>query len=173
MSKSFESGYVSCACRDCMEIAIGAPGAFCHECEDAGCEGERECQAAEAYGGEPEEAPAVSAVVEVTGALIRARCEHAGFFVVSEGTQHPALIIERLLEALRALAAGPCRLPLCDAWIDATPEAARSDERHAYWDSDLTTEALTELMVALCEVAPPGFTFANEGPTHRLGFFRC
>jgi hypothetical protein len=32
------SGYTPCACRDCMEIAIGEPGeAYCHECESAGC----------------------------------------------------------------------------------------------------------------------------------------
>jgi len=49
------NGYGPCGCRDCMEIAIGEPGAMCHACEDAGCEGERECLAASAYGGEPEE----------------------------------------------------------------------------------------------------------------------
>ena len=32
------AGYTSCACRDCMEIAIGEPGeAYCGDCEDAGC----------------------------------------------------------------------------------------------------------------------------------------
>ncbi len=42
------SGYCSCACRDCFEIAItdeeGEP-ALCGECEEAGCdiEGESEC----------------------------------------------------------------------------------------------------------------------------------
>lgn len=48
------SGYRPCACRDCMEIAIGEPGAMCHACDDAGCHGERECLAAGAYGGEVE-----------------------------------------------------------------------------------------------------------------------
>jgi hypothetical protein len=48
------TGYRPCACRDCMETAIGEPGAMCHSCEDAGCEGERECLAAGAYGGEVE-----------------------------------------------------------------------------------------------------------------------
>lgn len=41
------SGYKSCACRDCMEIAIGDEGedALCHECEEAGCEAcaDQEC----------------------------------------------------------------------------------------------------------------------------------
>ncbi len=46
------AGYVHCGCRDCMEIAIGEAGALCHHCEDAGCDPERECQAATAYGGE-------------------------------------------------------------------------------------------------------------------------
>lgn len=55
------SGYVSCACRDCMETAIsGDDGpAFCHDCVEAGCpdyqgvEGmSQECQADGAYGGD-------------------------------------------------------------------------------------------------------------------------
>jgi hypothetical protein len=37
------SGYVPCGCRDCFEIAIGEIGAFCHECEEAGCEPDSEC----------------------------------------------------------------------------------------------------------------------------------
>ena len=52
-----QTGYRPCACRDCMEIAIGGRGAMCHECEDAGCNGDRECLAAGAYGGEDEPAP--------------------------------------------------------------------------------------------------------------------
>jgi len=39
-----EVGYQSCACRDCMEIAIGIPGAFCNECEEADCEVDSDCQ---------------------------------------------------------------------------------------------------------------------------------
>lgn len=35
---------VPCGCRDCMEIAVGEPGAFCPECQDAGCEHDAECQ---------------------------------------------------------------------------------------------------------------------------------
>ena len=46
------SGYIPCGCRDCMEIAIGEPGALCWECEEAGCEAgaEGECSAPGAYG---------------------------------------------------------------------------------------------------------------------------
>jgi hypothetical protein len=57
--KKAGSGYRPCACRDCMEIAIGGPGAYCHECVAAGCpdyQGQpgmsQECQAMKAYGGE-------------------------------------------------------------------------------------------------------------------------
>jgi len=40
------NGYTYCACRDCMEIAIGESGkALCHACEDAGCELGSECGA--------------------------------------------------------------------------------------------------------------------------------
>jgi hypothetical protein len=55
------SGYVQCACRDCMEIAISSGGkkrAFCSGCRDAGCpdyQGQpgmsQECQRPDAYGG--------------------------------------------------------------------------------------------------------------------------
>lgn len=43
------SGYVHCKCRDCFEIAIASDdeeesGAFCWECEEAGCEPDSECQ---------------------------------------------------------------------------------------------------------------------------------
>jgi hypothetical protein len=56
------SGYVPCACRDCMETAIAdrsKPLAYCHECEAAGCpdyQGQpgmsQECRAPSAYGGD-------------------------------------------------------------------------------------------------------------------------
>lgn len=39
-----QSGYLPCACRDCMEIAIGLTGAMCHDCEEAGCEPDSECR---------------------------------------------------------------------------------------------------------------------------------
>lgn len=40
------AGYTDCGCRDCFEIAIGVAGeAFCHACEEAGCEKDAECQA--------------------------------------------------------------------------------------------------------------------------------
>jgi hypothetical protein len=49
------SGYVSCACRDCFDIAIASndesePAAMCGDCEDAGCEPDSECQRDDAYG---------------------------------------------------------------------------------------------------------------------------
>ncbi len=50
-----ESGYRDCGCRDCFEIAIGAPGALCHACVTAGCEPDSECQAPGAYGTDEEE----------------------------------------------------------------------------------------------------------------------
>lgn len=56
------TGYRPCACRDCMEIAIGSEGAMCHACVDAGCAGDGECSAPGAYGGELE--PDASEAVE-------------------------------------------------------------------------------------------------------------
>lgn len=60
---SGDSGYRACACRDCMEIAIGEGKrpAYCHACESAGCpdyQGMRgmsqECQVDNAYGEDEE-----------------------------------------------------------------------------------------------------------------------
>lgn len=45
-----ESGYRHCACRDCMDAAVGIPGAFCNACEDAECEYDTECDRDDAYG---------------------------------------------------------------------------------------------------------------------------
>ena len=47
------SGYVDCACRDCMNIAIGEWPSFCFDCIEADCDEGRhggECQAEHAYG---------------------------------------------------------------------------------------------------------------------------
>jgi hypothetical protein len=49
------SGYRDCACPACFEIAIGEEGALCWECEEAGCDGESDCEAANAYGCTEEE----------------------------------------------------------------------------------------------------------------------
>jgi hypothetical protein len=174
MSKVIESGYRSCACRDCMEIAIGEPGAMCHECEDAGCPGDRDCQASEAYGGEAEEPREGLASEPLTAALIRARCEHAGFCLVSDGSVEPAVIIERLLVTLGAL--DPEAL---DAFIHpeaallAVPNEAAADPAHAFWDSAEAQALLEGLYAALNRAAPAGFIFACEGEALRLGFFRC
>lgn len=37
------AGYTDCACPQCFELAIGAPGAMCWECEAAGCDGKGDC----------------------------------------------------------------------------------------------------------------------------------
>lgn len=50
------SGYQTCFCRDCGELAVGWPGIFCHECVEAGCpdyQGQKgmsqECRAPHTY----------------------------------------------------------------------------------------------------------------------------
>ena len=210
MSKTPESGSRPCACRDCFETAIGGPGAMCHECEDAGCPGDRECQASGAYGGEDEEPeraesirsrlvyqlrtetdPARRAVllteVEacnqridapepelVTADLIRGRCAHAGFCVISDAEAEPALVVERLLAALGAL--DPEAL---DAFISpespllSVPNEAAADRAHPFWDTAEATAITAALALALNRAAPAGFVFALEAGTDRLGFFRC
>lgn len=58
------SGYISCACRDCFEVAIASNDetdpAMCSLCEEAGCDasGESECQGEHAYGGADAESEA-------------------------------------------------------------------------------------------------------------------
>lgn len=174
MSKAPTSAYVPCLCRDCMEIVLATDPAFCHHCEDAGCPGDRECQASGAYGGEAEE-PACEGLAgePLTAALIRARCAHAGFCLVSDGAAEPAVIIERMLIALGALA--PEAL---DAFISpeaallAVPNEAAADLAHAFWDSAEARAIIDALIAALNRAAPAGFFFAGEAGD-RLGFFRC
>ena len=54
------SGYCDCACPDCFETAIKGDEdeelTLCNACEEAGCDGESECEAPHAYcsGGEDE-----------------------------------------------------------------------------------------------------------------------
>ena len=43
------SGYRPCACRDCMETAIGKAGALCWQCLEADCVTDAECQSPYAY----------------------------------------------------------------------------------------------------------------------------
>lgn len=52
MTYAPDDGYVPCACRDCMNVAIGRRGkAMCDDCLEAGCEyGEHECSSPYAYG---------------------------------------------------------------------------------------------------------------------------
>ena len=52
MKRPKESGYTPCACRDCMETAISddmRKPEMCHECQDAGCEHDSECQGEHSY----------------------------------------------------------------------------------------------------------------------------
>lgn len=46
MGLNMGSGYTSCKCRDCMEIAVSDDmnnPDFCWECEETGCEKDSEC----------------------------------------------------------------------------------------------------------------------------------
>jgi hypothetical protein len=50
------TGYTSCSCRDCFEIAIGTPGeALCLECAEAGCEAGAECECSRPDGSDADE----------------------------------------------------------------------------------------------------------------------
>lgn len=169
MSRSFTPapGYVPCACRDCFETAIGTPGALCHECDDAGCAPERECQAADAYGGESEaltEPPPAS--------IIRSMCEQQGFYLVTEDSYNPGVILARVLAVLRvldpaahAIVTGP------GSRVSRIPAEAHDDERHPHWDGD-GSATVTEVFAALDAAAPAGCCFTADREWHRLGFFK-
>lgn len=157
-----------------MEIVLATDPAFCHHCEDAGCPGDRECQATEAYGGEDEEPREGLTSEPLTAALIRARCAHAGFCLLSDGSVEPAVIIERLLVALIAL--DPDALDALihpESALLAVPNEAAADSAHPFWDSAQAQAILEGLYAALNRAAPAGFIFACEGEALRLGFFRC
>lgn len=161
MTKIIESGYRPCACRDCMEIAIGEPGAFCIECEDAGCEGDGECQVGPDAEPEPAEEARQTALATIQG---------ASAWIVTEGSSDPRDVLARLVGALAMLSPSAC---LQLEALRAIPQAALDDELHPYWVSVNAAQVLDALMAALQRHAPPGFEFAAEGNWFRLGFFRC
>jgi hypothetical protein len=177
-----DSGYRPCACRDCMEIAIGEAGALCHHCEDAGCDPNRECQAVTAYGGdEPEECEdndcTGCAWCDAHGTTkplttIHAACERDGFYVVSAGTTHPVDVIAAMVRALVTLDVEQRMTSTIKGPESAIPEEALADEAHPFWASAEARLVLDALTIALNALAPEGFAFTCEGSLTRLGFFR-
>lgn len=95
---------------------------MCHHCDDAGCSGDRECQAADAYGGEPEEGDAQP----------EARPQ-----------PEPRGEIERLL------ADAPAARATVEALRATIPDAALTDSRHPYWDSPAAAEVLGAMIDAI------------------------
>jgi len=171
------SGYVPCACRDCFEIAIGEPGALCHECEDTGCAPDRECQNADAYGGEAEPVDASEALtVPPPAETLREMCAQQGFLIVSEDVHVPRLVLARMLAVLQVLDADAhARVTGPESHLAKVPPGALEQDDHPHWDSGASDDALSEIMVALDKAAPAGFIFAAEGAvqTLRLGFFKA
>jgi hypothetical protein len=160
------SGYRPCACRDCMEIANGDQGSMCHHCVDAGCDSGRECQAAGAYGGESEPEPMNAPTP------IHAACQAAGFYIVTEGSEHPEHMITRMLTALFILDTEDRMAESVTGPGAAIPAAALTDGQHPFWCSAEAKLVLEALTIALDALAPEGFRFTAEGNWSRLGFFR-
>jgi hypothetical protein len=161
-----ESGYRPCACRDCFEIAIGEPGAYCHECDDAGCPGyqgqpgmSQECQAPSTYGideGDDDE----------PGSRIGELCRTEGAYPIAALTDGPAVVVTRLLEVLRELApAEVAAVPVMSS--DALD--AMGDASHPAWDAGAAEELLRALMLALNAHAPEGFLVMLDGEC--VGFY--
>jgi hypothetical protein len=131
------SGYRPCACPDCFEIAIGDEGAMCHECEAAGCTGDGECEAAGAYGGEPEEC-------EDNGC---AGCPWCDAAERSAQPLEPEPTIARLLAELDE--ADPQARPSIEAMLAIIPAAARADGQHAFWSTSQASNLIAALVVAI------------------------
>lgn len=191
------SGYRPCACRDCFEIAIGAEGAMCHDCQDAGCTGEGECSAPGAYGGELELEDDASEAVTVPPAaepdpllpsvlqgmitcaqtarpIITAECQRKGFYIVSHGSYDPRIVIPRLVAALIAITPSAAEtLAAPDSSFRLLTEEALNDEQHEFWAGRDAERLLLDLTLALNAAAPPGFVFMVEGAFHNMGFFRA
>ena len=122
-----DTGYRPCACRDCMEIAIGDEGAFCLSCEAAGCSGDGECDAPEAYAAcDAAFGPDDDAGIPATG--------------------EPHVAIEALLTRLAAL--DPAARERIMPAINGIPTAALTDPAHAYWDSTESVDVLTAIILA-------------------------
>lgn len=160
-----ESGYRPCACRDCFEIAIGEPGAYCHECVDSGCPGyqgeagmSQECQAPSAYGGSEEDGDCDG---DEPGSRIGELCQTDGAYPIASLADGPAMVVARLLEVLRELAPDALALP-------AVPREALADAAHPAWDG-IAEELLRALMAAVNQHAPEGFLLQFEGES--LGFY--
>jgi hypothetical protein len=163
-----ESGYRPCACRDCFEIAIGEPGAYCHECDDAGCPGyqgqpgmSQECQAPGAYGGDDSGCGGYD-----HGSRIAELCRTEGAYPIAVLTDGPAVIVVRLLDVLRELApTAVAAVPVMSS--DALD--AMGDGSHPAWDGGAAEELLRALMAALNAHAPEGFLVMLDGES--VGFY--
>jgi hypothetical protein len=176
--KTTESGYRPCACRDCFEIAIGEAGALCHLCEDAGCDPASECLVAndgpeECEDNACEGCPWCDAHgITKPLTLIHEACDRDGYYVVTEGTDHPVDVISALIRALVILDVDHRMTSTIKGPEAAVPEEALGDERHPFWDSPEARLVLEALAIALNALAPEGFIFMCEGEPTRLGFFR-
>lgn len=151
-------GYVPCACRDCLETAIGEPGALCGEpgalcgeCEDAGCELERECLAAA-------DADFEQALAEQIADDCRSASRR---HLVMPESAPPRDLWTRLVGDLAELQPG--------AVVPSVPAAALADGSHAYWDSEAGTAAWCAVVQALNAFAPAGFCLLLQDGW--LGFF--
>ena len=153
MTKTNESGYRPCACRDCFEIAIGEPGAFCHACEDAGCNGDGECDAPGAYNGDG---------CDGDGSRIAELCRDDGAYPIATLSDGPAAVLARLLDALRQLA------PEAVAGLPGISPDALADDAHPAWNGGPAEAALHAIMATVNAHAPEGFALIIEGDS--LGF---
>ncbi len=159
------SGCRPCACRDCMEPVYSTLGAMCHECEDAGCELDAECQV------EPEhvegeclcsDADAYLCLVHEKAERIAELCRTEGAYPIAKLSDDPATVLPRLLEVLHELA--PAGLTLA-----AIPDAALVDGAHPAWNGGAAEQALQAIVVALNAHAPEGFAVILDGES--IGFY--
>ncbi len=152
MTKTTPSSYCPCACRDCVEIAIGKPGSYCHGCDDAGCPG---------YQGRPGMSQECQATDD-PGCRIAELCQAQGSFPIAALSDGPAAVVLRLCGVLSELAGAAVALP-------AIPPAALADDAHPAWNGGAAEAALLAILEALNAHAPEGFAIIIEA--EQIGFY--
>jgi hypothetical protein len=100
---------------------------------------------------------------------INAACDSVGYCILTENTTDPAVVLKRLLTALRVLS--PEAHADADAAALSIPSEALADEGHAWWSSAAADAVMHTIGLALNAHAPKGFALDARGDWLRLGFF--
>ena len=94
-------------------------------------------------------------------------CLERGSYTLSAGTLEPAIVLQRLLDALRVLDSDAHRAFVADPTYIAIPTAALHDELDRWWGSDAAIQLVENLISCLDRsVAPHRLVCAFVGVDH-------